>query len=37
MHERTINEKSHEFKREQGKVYGRVWRQEKERGNNIIM
>ena len=34
----TINEKcGHEFEREQGEVYGRVWREERGGGNDGSM
>lgn len=37
MHGTTTNEKrGHESEREQGLIYGRVWRAQKGRGNDII-
>lgn len=33
----TINEKGHEFERERGGLYGRVWIEEKEEKNGTII
>lgn len=37
MHVITIDEKDNEFKREQGRVYGRVWHEKKEGKNDVIV
>lgn len=36
MNATTISEKNHEFEREQGGIYVRMWREEKEMLNYII-
>lgn len=38
MHEVTINVKrEHEFEREQGEIYGRLWRNKREWRNDVII
>lgn len=37
MHEITISERDHKFEKEQGMVYGRVWREEQDGRNNYII
>lgn len=36
-HVRIINEKKHGFPRDQGVVYGRDWREERDEKNNVII
>lgn len=38
MYVTTINEiRGHEFEREQERVHSKVWREEREGGNNVII